>query len=94
MNRQDYLDGKVTHDQYYLELAKEHHIALTNLDLFGVRSLVHLRELLAKDEHLNNIPLRRFDSLTTSYNVYNSQARLTLAEGACIYKALLKQMVT
>ena len=92
--RQDYLNGEITHDQYYLELAQEHHIVLTDSDLalFGIGSLKQLRELLSRDEHLNNIPLRRFDSLTCSYNAYNPTHHLTLAEGCCIYKTLLKQL--
>lgn len=90
--RQDYRDGKVSHDDYYLQLAREHHIALTNLDLFGLVSLEQLREFLAADRHLNNIPLRRFDAMTASYNAYNPRTRLSFADGCCIYKALLKQL--
>jgi len=93
-DRQAYLDGKISHDDYYLQVAKEHHIALNKNDLssFGVRSLSHLRDLLQEDENLNSIPLSVFDGLTVSYNMYNPQSRLTPAEGTCVYKALLKEL--
>lgn len=80
------------HRAKYQALAKQKHLAITNLTLFGVRDVEHLRTLLAADEHLNNIPLRRFDNLTHTYNLYHPRDRMTLCEGCCVYKELLRQI--
>ena len=92
--RRDYLEGRVTHDEYYLALAGEHHIAVQEYDLMllGIVSLVHLRDLLRRDPLLNMIPLYLFDGLTRRYNTQHPRQRLTLAEGCCVYKTLLKQL--
>ena len=94
MNRQDYLDGKITHEDYYKGLAKEHSITIIDAKLFGLNSVEELRAKLAADEHLNNIPLRVFDGITGSYNIYNPYNPLTLSDGCCIYKTLLKQLAS
>ena len=47
-----------------------------------------LIELYKKDQHLNNIPLRKFDAMTNMLNAYHVVKR-TLAEGVCLYKHLL-----
>jgi hypothetical protein len=92
-SRQDYIEGRVTHDEYYRQFAKDHHIALVgNLGIFGIRDLAHLQSLLERDPNLNNIPLRFFDSLTELHNKYHSENRITFAEGACVYKTLLKDL--
>jgi hypothetical protein len=93
-SRQDLLEGRVTHDEYYRQFAKEHHIAITGITLFGVRDMEHLRQLIKADPNLNNIPLKYFDSMTNSYNMYNPHDRMTLAEGASVYKTLLKDLAT
>lgn len=79
----------------YRQFASDHHLALNekSLRFFGVRSLTHLRQLAEHDPTLNNIPLRRFDALTASYNAYNPRNRMTLSEGANVYKYLLLRMV-
>jgi hypothetical protein len=59
------------------------------LRFFGVASVEKLRELFQADPLLNNIPLRRFDNWTESFNLYNRGARLTLAEGCCLAKHCL-----
>lgn len=89
--RQDYLDGRVSHHEFYLDMARTRGIALTETDLriFGLKSKEELVEKLKRDEHLNNIPLACFDALTSSFNAYHPKQRLTLAEGCCTFKALL-----
>ena len=77
----------------YAAICKDRGLAITNLNLFGVKDMEELQAKLAEDEHLNNIPLKRFDALTALYNVHNPRSRMSLAEGCCAYKELLKQMV-
>lgn len=84
------------HKQKYRRMAEERHIKLTtqSLQFFGLRSVADLKFLYEQDSNLNNIPLRWFDTITASFNVYNFHKRLTLSEGACLYKQLLIDMVT
>lgn len=66
MTRTDYMDGRVTHDEYYNALA----------DLIGRDALARLvlsvftREQLARgmgeDQHMNGLPLRKWDALDPS----------------------------
>jgi hypothetical protein len=84
------------HERKYRRMAEERHIKLTtqSLQFFGLRSLSDLKFLYLQDSNLNNIQLRRFDALTTSFNTYNPRKKLTLSEGACLYKQLLIDMIT
>lgn len=81
-----------THQEKYQAFAKAHHLAITKAELFGLKGLDDLKAKLAADPHLNNIPLGRFDMMTHSYNAYNPQNRMTLADGCCAYKELLRQL--
>jgi len=83
-----------THADKFRAMAKEKHIAITNLSLFGLRGEEHLRELLREDKHLNNIPLRLFDGLTGAFNSMHPVMRMSLSEGTYIYKQLLEDLVT
>lgn len=51
--RQRYLDGEVTHDDYYAGIARDLHVRID----------IHLmaRVRLSKDEHFNDIPLGEWD---------------------------------
>ncbi len=95
ITREDYMSGKVSHDQYYRYMAGIHHIAINegDLKLFGLSGIEDLQARFEIDSNLNNIPLMLFDNLTCSYNGHNPGKRLTLAEGCCIYKTLLKKMI-
>ena len=81
-----------THREKFAKMADEKGIAITNLSLFGVSGKLHLKELYEADRHLNNIPLKRFDTLTDMYNLYNPRKRMCLSDGCCIYKELLRQI--
>jgi hypothetical protein len=85
------------HNDKYDAMAKKHGVTVSerHLDLFGVKSLDHLRELYEEDEHLNNIPLRVFDSLWTSLVVCQKPGRASIsaAESCCMYKRLLVQLL-
>jgi len=82
------------HEQKYRKMARDKHITITGEEslqrFFGVRDKAHLRQLIAEDEHLNNIPLRKFDRLTEAFNMYHPDMRMTLAEGTSLYKRLLR----
>jgi hypothetical protein len=64
--RQDYMTNKCTHRQFYAQFVndevKNAVIRMVNVD--PSKSIQILREKLAKDEHLNNIPMKKWDNLT------------------------------
>ena len=83
------------HELKYRRMAREKGITLRGElnSIFGVRGKEHLQQLIAEDPHLNNIPLRRFDNLTNTFNTFNAfhpEMRMTLAEGTSLYKQLLR----
>ena len=53
--RSDYLEGRCTHREYYLDIASGLHLT-TNTEL-----LQWVKQ--SRDPHLNDIPLRRWDSI-------------------------------
>jgi hypothetical protein len=67
INRNDYLDGTISHDAYYLTLVdiigRE---AIETLVLKRIADVGHIRTCLKTDVHLNNIPLRLWDALDTA----------------------------
>ena len=58
--REDYLNKKCTHDEYYSQYVTEGTIYIVE-NYFGRDKLI---EAFAEDEHFNSIPLHRWDSLT------------------------------
>ncbi len=93
--REDYLTGAISHHDYYIGLAKLRGINLHRKDLwlFKLDSLEDLRVKYRDDKNLNNIPLMIFDALTDSYNQYNRSTPMSLAEGCCLYKELLIELI-
>ena len=87
------------HHKKWLLFADNMGVAITNLSLFGVEDLEQLHVKYKADEHLNNIPLRIFDSLWICAQQYvrdNLKAineYWCLYQGACMYKALLRQLL-
>ncbi|MGE3483472.1 MAG: hypothetical protein AB7L09_01950 [Nitrospira sp.] len=58
LTRKQYMDGECTHDDYYLEIAREAGISYAKSDM-----LPRVKACLARgDEHLNDIPLREWDA--------------------------------
>jgi hypothetical protein len=53
--RSDYLEGRCTHQEYYLDIASGLHLTANSELLQWVRQ--------SRDPHLNDIPLRRWDSI-------------------------------
>lgn len=65
--RQEYLDGKISHEEYYREIASEAGISFKNSAM-----LPKIQEALKNgDKHLNTIPLQVWDNLT-----FGNKARL------------------
>ena len=58
MTREKYMNGKITHDEYYRRLAELLDIRITRDDFFKGYSLI---TAYATDKHLNNIPLKLWD---------------------------------
>ena len=69
MTRKDYLQGKISHDEYYTSLAKELGIKPSE------ETIKKVKKALAKgDKHLNSIPLKTFwDPWAISVIAYNGQ---------------------
>lgn len=86
---------KTTRDHYekWEQFAKDRHIAITNLSLFGLAGKEDLLERYKKDPNLNNIPLSIFDNLWITYRCFCRPKTWALYEGACVYKHLLKYQV-
>lgn len=87
------------HHKKYLKLANNLGITITDLGLFGIKNISELRKKYTQDEHLNNIRLSKFDSLWIGARPFVSQKlremgnSWALFQGACIYKALLIQIL-
>ncbi len=62
--RSAYLDGEVTHEEYYGALADELHIVGTPFNP------ERLSWALANDEHLNSIPLQEWDAWAAGLMMY------------------------
>ena len=93
--RERYLRGEISHDEYYRQFAKDRHIAVREIDLklFEIKNLSELQRLVQADPNLNNIPLEVFDSMTAAFNALNPENRMSYAEGSCVYKTLLRDLV-
>lgn len=59
ITRKDYMDGKVTFEQYYSSVAKE---AGLSMEEAGILERVK-KALESGDEHLNSIPLAKWDKM-------------------------------
>ena len=96
ITRQDYMEHRATHDEYYLDIANE--VSLRASD----KALVErVREALKTDEALNNIPLDFWDAraqqLIPGYGARLAKAArergtfwATLGDGVCILKVVYR----
>jgi hypothetical protein len=89
MTRADYLAGKVSHDAYYLGIAKASGVSFKNS-----RHLFEVRQALGRgDIALNNMPLALWDNWALARRAEISEAlRLagdswSLAGAVCVLKA-------
>lgn len=67
ITRADYIEGRASHDEYYLEIAKE--LGIKPDDEMIQRAK---KALEAGDEHLNTIPLREWDVWAMSLLAFRS----------------------
>lgn len=87
-SRADYMEGRCTHQEYYLEIAKALHLVCFPGLLQRVRK--------SKDPHLNDIPLAMWDGmgsalvrLRSTHNVFEARGDLSSRAGmVCALKAL------
>ena len=104
--RQDYLNGKCTHSEYYAQFLDDK----TAGELLAVIPLEQLKA--SKDKHLNDIPMRLWDSISggiwdykgkivqqhTARKEFREKAR-ELGDGisssslTCIYKEQARQLI-
>lgn len=94
MTRKDYMEGRVTHEQFYSSVARAAGISFAQSDL-----LPRVRTALeAGDEHLNSIPLalwdRRAENPVTRANISRALKEhgdfFSLAGGVCTLKQAAK----
>ena len=85
--RQQYLDGEISHQDYYMQFVTED----TKKYLF--RSISPYEILGSKDKHLNDIPLHLWDGAQLSYDkekfieANGKQAGFSKSDKVCILKA-------
>lgn len=94
MTRKDYMEGRVTHEQFYSSVAKTAGISFERSDL-----LPRVKAALeAGDEHLNSIPLALWDNRAanpvTRANISRALKEhgdfFSLAGGVCTLKQAAK----
>lgn len=93
--RSDYLENRCSHREYYAQFVTPTITLLVKARL----SKQAIKAALAKDEHLNSIPLAVWDTITR--NGHNCPAELmrsagdcpSMAGGVCIAKEAVKQLV-
>ena len=90
--RRDYLENKCSHDEYYAQFVNEE-VKSTLLQNIPKDEI-----LQSKDEHFNDIPLKRWDALPLSKGTADELRAKgdypTLAGKVCIYKAAARQIKT
>jgi hypothetical protein len=94
--RQQYLNSECTHREYYSQFVNE---GIKNLVRSGIGEK-RIKESLPVDEHLNNIPLKEWDSLG-AYIVSSPNVRAKIKEAGdgysqagavCILKEAARQI--
>lgn len=85
--RSEYLDKKITHDEYYLWLSN--FIGLPKVLIPA--SNEEVKRCLETDEHLNNIPLSRWDARDSFVRLYAGGLYWSLSDTVCCLKAMAKK---
>jgi hypothetical protein len=95
MDRQDYMTGKVSHEEYYGYIAELAGISFSNSKEFIEKRIVPALE--AGDEHLNTIALRNWDIMAANASPAIKRALkqvegefYSMAIGVCVMKAAAK----
>jgi hypothetical protein len=83
-----------THEEKYAKLCAKYHVSWDTKSphLVGV-TVETLIEKFREDEHLNNIPLRRWDNLAIGFISFNRNTGLSLAEVVCMQKHAAVQLI-
>jgi len=92
ITRQDYLEGKATHRQYYAQFVN----GQTKIRLLA--GISRERLLASTNENLNDIPLTEWDNLPTIFFEYDKKMSdagdyLTTSGKVCIYKEAARQII-
>lgn len=58
-----------------------------------VDSVDELKRLYDEDQHLNNIPLKRWDKLANCFLLNNKRTGLSLAEAVCMQKHAARRLL-
>lgn len=58
-----------------------------------VDSVDELKRLYDEDQHLNNIPLKRWDKLANCFLLFNKRTGLSLAEVVCMQKHAARRLL-
>ncbi len=89
--RQDYMDGKCTHDEYYGQFVTD---TIRGLVLRNIGDRKYLSAALKKDKNLNNIPLGKWDAISEAQKgLFVIDKGWSLSNGVCILKAAAKQII-
>lgn len=88
--RQDYLDGKCTHEEYYAQFVTPAHKS----NLTSYIGSKHIKQ--SKEAAFNDIPLKNWDSLPKVLGVNEKMKQagdyLTMSGHVCVYKEADRQM--
>ena len=89
-SRKQYIANECTHSEYYGQFVTQGHIYKV-VDTFGAKRL-----LQSKDEHLNDIPLSRWDNLCIGVSaaaLKECGESMSLGTKNCILKEAARQFI-
>jgi hypothetical protein len=87
-------EARREHEAKYATLCKKHGLAWTakSPSIVG-ETLLSLVEKYSRDEHLNNVPLWRWDALARTFALYQGRTGLALSELVCMQKYAAQVML-
>lgn len=90
LTRQDYLNGKCTHSEYYAQFVTEGTKKML-ISRFGIKKI---KEAFTENEHFNSIRLQEWDSMRPlmRVNMKDYGDYLTLAGSNCILREAARQI--
>ena len=72
------------HEKKYQDICEKFGIKITTNEFMGIKK-DRWKVLFEEDKHLNNAPLKRWDNMGYSFDMYN-RSRLSLSDKVCMYK--------
>lgn len=95
ITRQDYMNGKATHAEYYSQFVTPEIIEIVRREI-GEKKL-----LASKDVYLNNISLHRWDEIASNFiaplireGLKKAGDGYSLAGGVCVAKNAARQIIS